>query len=115
MTTNEILTQLNGPAEAIPSLEQQYTYADDSGHRRPHPLAEDFFESLPPSVTDVLSHYAGAPMRTQQLLALLSLMGSVAIHCRVNHDNRWYGTALMVLVYGSPASGGAGCATAHGR
>lgn len=105
MTTNEILTQLNGPAEAIPSLEQQYTYADDSGHRRPHPLAEDFFESLPPSVTDVLSHYAGAPMRTQQLLALLSLMGSVAIHCRVNHDNRWYGTALMVLVYGSPASG----------
>ena len=104
MTTNEILTRLGEPTETIPSLEQQYTYADDSGHRRPHPLAEDFFEALPPSVTDVLSHYAGAPMRMQQLQALLSLMGSAAIHCRVNHDNRWYGTALMVLVYGSSAA-----------
>ncbi|MBR5234577.1 MAG: hypothetical protein IKV24_00065 [Bacteroidaceae bacterium] len=40
MTTNEILTRLGEPTETIPSLEQQYTYADDSGHRRPHPLAE---------------------------------------------------------------------------
>ena len=47
MTTNEILTRLGEPTENIPSLEQQYTYADDSGHRRPHPLAEDFFEALP--------------------------------------------------------------------
>ena len=32
MTTNEILTRLGEPTETIPSLEQQYTYADDSFH-----------------------------------------------------------------------------------
>jgi hypothetical protein len=36
---------------------------------------------------------------------MLTLLGSVTIHCRVNHDNRHYGTALMTLIYGSPASG----------
>ncbi len=105
MNTQEILSHLNEPAEVVPSLEQQCSYADDCGHRRPHPLPEEFFEALPPSLTDVLAHYEGSSMRTQQLLALLSLMGSVAIHCRITHDNRIYGTALMALVYGSPASG----------
>lgn len=105
MNTQEILSHLDEPQEFVPSLEQQYTYADDCGHRRPHPLPEEFFEALPPSLSDVLAHYEGSSMRTQQLLALMALMGSVAIHCRIAHDNRLYGTALMVLVYGSPASG----------
>ena len=105
MNTQEIiplLGQLDGPK---PTLEELNTYVDDAGHRLPRPLDQTFFDRLPPLITDVLAHYATSPMRTQQLLALLTLMGTVTIHCRVRHDNRYYGTALMTLIFGSPASG----------
>ena len=105
MTHEEIITHLDATAEAPTPIEEQNTYTDDAGHRLPQPLDEEFFDSLPPLITDVLAHYPDRALRTQQLLALLTLMGTVTIHCRVNHDNRQYGTALMTLIYGSPASG----------
>ncbi len=105
MTHEEIIAHLETPAEAPIPIEEQNTYTDDAGHRLPQPLDEEFFDSLPPLITDVLAHYPDRALRTQQLLALLTLMGTVTIHCRVSHDNRQYGTALMTLIYGSPASG----------
>ena len=105
MNKNDILSQLSEPQTAPLTLEEQCTCTDDCGHRRPQPLDDCFFAALPPSLYDVLDHYAHASMRTQQLVAMLSLIGSVAIHCRVTHDNHSYGTALMALIYGSPASG----------
>ena len=105
MSTQDIIALLGQPDGPKLTLEELNTYVDDAGHRLPQPLDQAFFDRLPPLVTDVLAHYATSPMRTQQLLALLTLMGTVAIHCRVRHDNRYYGTALMTLIYGSPASG----------
>ena len=105
MSTQDIITLLGQPDGPKPTLEELNTYVDDAGHRLPQPLDEGFFDRLPPLITDVLAHYATSPMRTQQLLALLTLMGTVTIHCRVRHDNRYYGTALMTLIFGSPASG----------
>ena len=105
MTQTDILTRLGQPAEAPRLLEEQSTYTDDAGHRLPLPPGESFFEALPESIAGVLAYYPDRALRTQQFLALLSLLGSVAIHCRVTHDNHCYGTTLMVLIYGSPASG----------
>lgn len=102
---NNILAHLGEAAEAPQLLEEQNTYTDDAGHRLPQPLEEAFFDALPPLLSDVLAHYPERALRTQQLIALLTLMGTVTIHCRVRHDNRHYGTALMTLIYGSPASG----------
>lgn len=105
MTQDEILTCLGQSAEAPQLLEEHSTYTDDAGRRLPAPPGESFFEALPKSISSLLAYYPDRALRTQQLLALLSLLGSVAIHCRVAHDNRQYGTTLMVLIYGSPASG----------
>lgn len=105
MTQDEILTCLGQSAEAPQLLEEHSTYTDDAGRRLPAPPGESFFEALPESISSLLAYYPDRALRTQQLLALLSLLGSVAIHCRVAHDNRQYGTTLMVLIYGSPASG----------
>ena len=105
MTHEDILAHLSEPTETPQLLEEQSTYTDDAGHRLPQPLDEVFFESLPPLIGDVLSHYPDRALRTQQLVAMLTLLSTATIHCRVNHDNRHYGTALMTLIYGSPASG----------
>ena len=105
MTNDELTALLGSPADIPQPLEEQSTYTDDAGHRLPLPLDESFFEALPPLLTDVLGHYPDRALRTQQLLAMLTLLGTAAIHCRVTHDNREYGTALMTLIYGSPASG----------
>ena len=105
MTNDELTALLGSPADIPQLLEEQSTYTDDAGHRLPLPLDESFFEALPPLLTDVLGHYPDRALRTQQLLAMLTLLGTAAIHCRVTHDNRQYGTALMTLIYGSPASG----------
>lgn len=105
MKQDEILTRLGQPAEPPQLLEEQSSYTDDAGHRLPAPPDDSFFEALPKLLTDVLAYYPDRALRTQQLLAMLTLMGSVAIHCRITHDNRSYGTTLMTLIYGSPASG----------
>ncbi|MBO7267127.1 MAG: DUF3987 domain-containing protein, partial [Bacteroidaceae bacterium] len=105
MTNDELTALLGSPADIPQPLEEQSTYTDDAGHRMPLPLDESFFEALPPLLTDVLGHYPDRALRTQQLLAMLTLLGTATIHCRVAHDNRQYGTALMTLIYGSPASG----------
>lgn len=105
MTHEEMIAHLSEPTEVPQLLEEQSTYTDDAGHRLPQPLDESFFEALPPLITDVLIHYPDRALRTQQLVAMLTLLGTATIHCRVVHDNRHYGTALMTLIYGSPASG----------
>ena len=105
MTHEDILAHLSEPTEVPQLLEEQSTYTDDAGHHLPQPLDDAFFEALPPLISDVLTHYPDRALRTQQLVAMLTLLGTVTIHCRVSHDNRHYGTALMTLIYGSPASG----------
>ena len=105
METNAILSRLSDPVENAPLLSEQQTYVDDAGHRLPLPLDAAFFDRLPPLLADMLAHYTDPSMRAQQLLVMLTLMSTVTIHCRVPHDNRQYGTALMALIFGSPASG----------
>ena len=81
---------------------------DEEGIIVPCPLPDSMTHSLPQMMSEILSLYDDADIRTMLLAALMATVGSAMSHVRVRHGQRLYSLGIMNLCVG-PSASGKGC------
>ena len=81
---------------------------DEEGTVVPCPLPDSMMEHLPQMMSEPLSLYEDADIRTMLLAALMATVGSAMSHVRVRHGQRLYSLGIMNLCVG-PSASGKGC------
>ena len=78
---------------------------DDDGVVVPCALPEQMWRSLPQMMSEPLSLYDDADIRTMLLMALMPTLGSAMSNVRVRHGQRLYSLGMMNICVGPSASG----------
>ena len=81
---------------------------DEEGTVVPCPLPDSMTQCLPQMMSEPLSLYDDADIRTMLLAALMATVGSAMSHVRVRHGQRLYSLGIMNLCVG-PSASGKGC------
>ena len=80
-------------------------HADDDGVVVPSPLPESMMQALPEMMSEPLSLYEDADMRTMLLAAMMPTLGSAMSNVRVRHERKFYAPGMMNVCIGPSASG----------
>ncbi len=78
---------------------------DADGVVVPCALPDAMWERLPAMVSEPLSLYEDADVRTMLLMAMMPTLGSAMSHVRVRHERRLYSLGMMSVCIGPSASG----------
>ena len=81
---------------------------DEEGTVVPCALPEAMLQCLPQMMSEPLSLYQDADIRTMLLAALMATVGSGMSHVRVRHGQKLYSVGIMNLCVG-PSASGKGC------
>ena len=81
---------------------------DEEGTRVPCALPDSMTRCLPQMMSEPLSLYDDADLRTMLLAAMMPTLGSAMSHVRVRHGQRLYSLGIMNLCVG-PSASGKGC------
>ena len=81
---------------------------DDDGVVVPCPLPDSMWKSLPRMMSEPLSLYDDADIRTMLLMAMMPTLGSAMSNVRVRHGQRLYSLGMMNICVG-PSASGKGC------
>ena len=81
---------------------------DEEGTVVPCALPEAMLQCLPQMMSEPLSLYQDADIRTMLLAALMATAGSAMSHVRVRHGQKLYSVGIMNLCVG-PSASGKGC------
>ena len=79
--------------------------ADEEGVVVPCALPETMVKCLPQMMSEPLSLYEDADVRTMLLMAMMPTIGSAMSHVRVRHERRLYALGMMNVCVGPSASG----------
>ena len=80
-------------------------HTDDDGVVVPCALPDAMVQSLPQMMSETLSLYDDADIRTMLLMAMMPTIGSAMSHVRVRHGQRLYSLGMMNICVGPSASG----------
>ena len=80
-------------------------HTDDDGVTVPYPLPDAMIQSLPQMMSEPLSLYDDADIRTMLLMAMMPTLGSAMSNVRVRHGQRLYSLGMMNICVGPSASG----------
>ena len=78
---------------------------DEEGVALPCALPESMWRSLPRMISEPLSIYEDADVRTMLLMAMMPTLGSAMSNVRVRHERRLYSLGMMNVCVGPSASG----------
>ena len=78
---------------------------DEDGVVVPCPLPDAMWKSLPQMMSETLSLYDDADIRTMLLMAMMPTLGSAMSNVRVRHGQRLYSLGMMNICVGPSASG----------
>ena len=78
---------------------------DDDGVVVPCPLPDSMWKHLPQMMSETLSLYDDADIRTMLLMAMMPTIGSAMSNVRVRHGQRLYSLGMMNICVGPSASG----------
>ena len=81
---------------------------DDDGVVVPCALPDAMWKSLPQMMSETLSLYDDADIRTMLLMAMMPTLGSAMSNVRVRHGQRLYSLGMMNICVG-PSASGKGC------
>ncbi len=81
---------------------------DEDGVVVPCPLPDTMWKSLPQMMSEPLSLYDDADIRTMLLMAMMPTLGSAMSNVRVRHGQRLYSLGMMNICVG-PSASGKGC------
>ena len=84
------------------------SHYDDDGVVVPCPLPDAMWQSLPRMMSEPLSLYDDADIRTMLLMAMMPTLGSAMSNVRVRHGQRLYSLGMMNICVG-PSASGKGC------
>ncbi|MBO5679475.1 MAG: DUF3987 domain-containing protein [Bacteroidaceae bacterium] len=80
-------------------------HTDDDGVAVPCALPDAMWQSLPQMMSEPLSLYDDADIRTMLLMAMMPTIGSAMSNVRVRHGQRLYSLGMMNICVGPSASG----------
>ena len=80
-------------------------HADEDGVVVPCALPDAMVRHLPKMMSEPLSLYADADIRTMLLMAMMPTLGSAMSNVRVRHERRLYSLGMMNVCVGPSASG----------
>ena len=80
-------------------------HTDDDGVAVPCALPDAMMQSLPQMMSETLSLYDDADIRTMLLMAMMPTLGSAMSNVRVRHGQRLYSLGMMNICVGPSASG----------
>ena len=78
---------------------------DDEGVVVPHALPDAMVQQLPQMMSEPLSLYEDADVRSMLLAAMMSTLGSAMSNVRVRHERKLYAPGMMNVCVGPSASG----------
>ena len=78
---------------------------DEEGVVVPCPLPDSMTQCLPQMMSEPLSLYDDADIRTMLLMAMMPTIGSAMSHVRVRHGQRLYSLGMLNICVGPSASG----------
>ena len=102
-----LLSEVTAPFMDNP-LTLMNAITDEEGTMVPCPLPDSMTQCLPQMMSEPLSLYDDADIRTMLLAALMATVGSAMSHVRVRHGQRLYSLGIMNLCVG-PSASGKGC------
>ncbi len=102
-----LLSEVTAPFMGNP-LTLMNAITDEEGTVVPCPLPDSMTQCLPQMMSEPLSLYDDADIRTMLLAALMPTLGSAMSHVRVRHGQRLYSLGIMNLCVG-PSASGKGC------
>ena len=102
-----LLSEVTAPFMDNP-LTLMNAITDEEGTVVPCPLPDSMTQCLPQMMSEPLSLYDDADIRTMLLMALMPTLGSAMSHVRVRHGQRYYSLGIMNLCVG-PSASGKGC------
>ena len=79
--------------------------ADEDGVVMPSALPDAMVRHLPQMMSEPLSLYADADIRTMLLMAMMPTLGSAMSNVRVRHERKLYSLGMMSVCIGPSASG----------
>ena len=80
-------------------------HIDEEGVAVPCALPDTMWQSLPQIISEPLSLYDDADIRTMLLMAMMPTLGSAMSNVRVRHNQRLYSLGMMNICVGPSASG----------
>ena len=80
-------------------------HTDDDGVVVPCALPDAMWKNLPQMISEPLSLYDDADIRTMLLMAMMPTLGSAMSNVRVRHGQRLYSVGMMNICVGPSASG----------
>ena len=83
-------------------------HTDDDGVVVPCALPDAMVQSLPQMMSETLSLYDDADIRTMLLMAMMPTIGSAMSNVRVRHGQRYYSLGMLNICVG-PSASGKGC------
>ena len=99
-----LLSEVTAPFMGNP-LALMNAHTDDDGVVVPCALPDAMVQSLPQMMSETLSLYDDADIRTMLLMAMMPTLGSAMSHVRVRHGQRLYSLGMMNICVGPSASG----------
>ena len=102
-----LLSEVTAPFMGNP-LALMNAITDEEGTVVPCPLPDSMTQCLPQMMSEPLSLYDDADIRTMLLAAMMPTLGSAMSHVRVRHGQRLYSLGIMNLCVG-PSASGKGC------
>ena len=102
-----LLSEVTAPFVENP-LMLMNSICDEDGVVVPCALPDSMWKPLPQMMSETLSLYDDADIRTMLLAALMATVGSAMSHVRVRHGQRLYSLGIMNLCVG-PSASGKGC------
>ena len=102
-----LLSEVTAPFMGNP-LSLMNSIYDDDGVVVPCPLPDSMWKHLPQMMSEPLSLYDDADIRTMLLMAMMPTIGSAMSHVRVRHGQRLYSLGMLNICVG-PSASGKGC------
>ena len=102
-----LLSEVTAPFMGNPLALMNSIY-DEEGVVVPCPLPDSMTQCLPQIMSEPLSLYDDADIRTMLLMAMMPTLGSAMSHVRVRHGQRLYSLGMLNICVG-PSASGKGC------
>ena len=99
-----LLSEVTAPFMESP-LALMNSHYDEEGVVLPCALPDSMWRSLPRMISEPLSIYEDADVRTMLLMAMMPTLGSAMSNVRVRHERRLYSLGMMNICVGPSASG----------
>ena len=102
-----LLSEMTAPFMGNP-LALMNAITDEEGTVVPCPLPDSMTQCLPQMMSEPLSLYDDADIRTMLLMAMMPTIGSAMSNVRVRHGQRLYSLGMLNICVG-PSASGKGC------